>query len=168
MQEPTRPAAAEAPAASLRERLDDFYADYVTVIAGQDLARWPDFFTDDCLYRVTSRDNVEQGLPLDLIHCDGKGMVQDRAHAVMNTQMFNPRRFRHYLSGLRILERGEGWVRTRADFLVVQAVLNGTPAVAVFGECSDVISLEEGQPRFRERRCVHENDVITTALIFPL
>ncbi|MBT0134853.1 ring-hydroxylating dioxygenase subunit beta, partial [Listeria seeligeri] len=52
---------------SLRARLRDFYDDYAYCLDEDRLEEWPDFFTEDCHYRVLSRENHDAGLPLGLI-----------------------------------------------------------------------------------------------------
>ena len=63
-----------------------------------EIAKWPDFFTEDAVYRVTARDNAEAGLRLDLMSCEGMGMLRDRAFAIANTEMFAPRYVQHHVS----------------------------------------------------------------------
>jgi salicylate 5-hydroxylase small subunit len=48
---------------SLYEQLGQFYDDYTRTVTSGDLKRWPDFFTEDCLYGANSRENIEQGHP---------------------------------------------------------------------------------------------------------
>ena len=46
-------------------------AGYVHLIDDDRLEEWPDLFTDDGIYRVTTRENIELGLPASLIFCEG-------------------------------------------------------------------------------------------------
>jgi anthranilate 1,2-dioxygenase small subunit len=154
--------------ATLYERVTRFYADYTHTVAGGDLKLWPDFFTDDCLYQATSRENHEQNLPLGLLQCDGRKMIEDRAAAIMNTQVFQPRRIRYYISGLRIVSSEAATIDVCADFLVVQALLNSTPVVVSFGEYLDEIVIRDGRMLFRKKICIYDNDVVTTSLVYPL
>lgn len=154
--------------ASLYERVARFYTDYTYTVAGGDLKLWPDFFTDDCLYQATSRENYEQKLPLGLVQCEGRKMIEDRAAAIMNTQVFQPRRIRYYLSGLRAVGSEANTIDVRADFLVVQALVNSTPVVVSFGEYLDEIVVFDGRLLFRKKICICDNDVVTTSLVYPL
>ncbi|PWG73411.1 hypothetical protein DF186_23215, partial [Enterococcus hirae] len=43
-------------------------ADYAHCIDTDDLERWPDFFTEDCRYHVTTAFNQAHNLPAGLIH----------------------------------------------------------------------------------------------------
>ena len=51
---------------------------YVHALDNDRLEQWPDFFTDDCLYEIVPRENADAGLPIGIIYCDSKKMLQDR------------------------------------------------------------------------------------------
>src|SRR5512135_2284807 len=51
----------------LRFEIDDLYAEYVECLDDGHLERWPELFTDDCLYKIIPRDNFQRGLPLALM-----------------------------------------------------------------------------------------------------
>ena len=46
-----------------RAGIERLYLDYVAIVDGGDLERWPELFTADCSYRITSRENVRRGPP---------------------------------------------------------------------------------------------------------
>ena len=46
-------------AVARRLELEQLYADYVYCLDADELERWPDFFTQDCFYRITSAENYE-------------------------------------------------------------------------------------------------------------
>ena len=84
---------------SLREEVEDFYAEYGEIIDGGELERWPELFAEPCLYRIVSKENHDRGLPLSLMRCDGMGMLRDRALASQKLNVYAPRAWRH--SGCR-------------------------------------------------------------------
>ena len=49
--------------------VDRLYIDYIQAIDDGDLERWVALFTDDCSYRIVSRENVRRGLPLATMRC---------------------------------------------------------------------------------------------------
>src|SRR4028119_48998 len=77
-----------ARALELRREIEEFNADYCAALDGNDIESWPDFFTEDALYRVTSRENVELDMPVGLVYAEGRAMMRDRAVAISRTQMF--------------------------------------------------------------------------------
>ncbi len=71
------------------------YADYTSVADNGEWDRWPDFFTDDCLYRVQPRENHDRGLPLATLSLEGKGMLKDRIYGIRETLFHDPYYQRH-------------------------------------------------------------------------
>jgi len=65
-----------------RLELHELYADYAACLDSDTLERWPDFFTEECAYRITSAENYEAGLPLGLIYATSKNMLKDRVSAL--------------------------------------------------------------------------------------
>ena len=45
----------------LRMRLADLYCAYSDALDEGELERWPEFFTEDCVYKVIPRENYEAG-----------------------------------------------------------------------------------------------------------
>ena len=43
--------------------LEELYAEYAGCLNEERFEAWPGFFTDDCVYRIVSRENFERGLP---------------------------------------------------------------------------------------------------------
>ena len=41
----------------LRFEVEEFCYDYGECLDEFDIERWPDFFTEDCLYKIVSREN---------------------------------------------------------------------------------------------------------------
>ena len=80
---------------SLREELEDFYAEYSEVIDSGALERWPELFVEPCLYRIVSKENYDRGLPLSLMLCESLGMLRDRALSSRKLNVYAPRTWRH-------------------------------------------------------------------------
>src|SRR5947208_16609421 len=91
-----------------RWELDQLFADYVHCLDADELERWPDFFTEDCHYRVTSAENYDAGLPLGLIYATSRNMLQDRVSALRQANIYEPQRYRHLISGIRIEQDAGG------------------------------------------------------------
>src|SRR5271163_339566 len=90
------------PDLTLRLEVEELFTEYTHVLDDGELEQWPEFFTDDCLYQIVSRENRERGLPLALMRCESKAMLIDRVVTIRQTQMFAPRALRHLISSIRI------------------------------------------------------------------
>src|SRR6202158_5493718 len=107
---------------AVRLEVEELYTEYAHVLDNFELEQWPQFFTDDCLYPIVSRENRERGLPRALMRCESKAMLTDRVVTIRQTQMFAPRALRHLVSSLRIAP-------ATADGVDVQANYAGLPAL---------------------------------------
>lgn len=150
----------------LKARIRDLYEEYCACLDEQSFERWPEFFTEDCVYKVQSAENYEQGLPHATIYCDNRGMLLDRVSAT-DVLVYEPRRQRRFLSNLRIQEAGEV-IRSSASVMLTEAMIDRDPVLALTGRYIDEIVTANGQLRFRQRLCIYDNYRIFQNLIFPL
>ena len=87
-----------------RWELEQLFTDYVQCLDSDELERWPDFFTEDCFYRITSAENYEASLPLGLIYATSRNMLKDRVSALREANIYEPQRYRHLVSSIKIVE----------------------------------------------------------------
>ncbi len=155
----------------LRAELEDFNAQYSLVLDEGDLQVWPEFFTEDAFYSVTARENFDHDMPVGLVHCEGKGMLKDRAFAIQHTAMFAPRYLRHYITNtLAIGVSDDGAVVARANYMVLET-LHDDPTTHIHqaGSYHDIFARgTDGALLLRRRICVYDSLIIPTALVFPV
>ena len=153
----------------LRLEIEQFNAEYAHVLDEGDLDSWPDFFTDDAVYRITGRENADAGLPLGLIYCDGKGMLRDRARAIQKTTMHAPRYLRHFNSNLRITGlQPDGTVHASANYLVIETLMEDETRILQAGRYQDIFVRRDTRLLIQERHCVYDTLTIPNALIYPV
>ncbi|HSV78970.1 MAG TPA: nuclear transport factor 2 family protein [Ramlibacter sp.] len=152
----------------LLQELRQLYEDYADTLDAQDLEGWPGYFTEGCRYQVISRENHEAGLPHATIHCDGLGMVKDRALATRECTVYEPRYLRHFMHGLRVSATEGDAIHARCGFMVVESVSDQEPRILVVGQYVDTIVRDGAGLRFRERLCVYDNFRIYNTLVFPV
>ena len=51
-------------ARDLRLELEELYAAYAGCLDEERFEEWPEFFIEQCLYKIIPRENFERGLPL--------------------------------------------------------------------------------------------------------
>jgi len=51
---------------------------YARCIDNGNLEAWPDFFEENCTYKITTADNYTQGLEAGVIFANSRGMLLDR------------------------------------------------------------------------------------------
>jgi anthranilate 1,2-dioxygenase small subunit len=151
-----------------RLELEQLYTDYVHCLDADELERWPDFFTDDCFYRITSAENFEAGMPLGLIHATSRNMLKDRVSALREANIYEPQRYRHLVSSIRIVEdRGEALDLT-ANFLVVRTMQEGDMTVFAAGRYVDWVVRDGGDWKFARKEVVLDSRQIDTLLAIPI
>ena len=142
--------------ATLRFEIDDLYSAYVACIDEGRFADWPEFFTEECVYRVVPRENFDRGLPLSTLAFESKGMLKDRVYGVTQTLFHAPYYQRHILGRPQLLEHRDGVIRTQVNYLVLRTRQNDPTELFNTGRYIDTIVRENGQLKFREKLCVFD------------
>ena len=150
------------------ERVVRLNADYARVIDDDRLEDWPAFFTEKCLYKITSADNYRRGLEVGVIYADSNGMLRDRVAALREANIYERQTYRH-LIGLPAIVGAEGEVtRAETPFLVVRIMRDGTMDLFATGRYLDALVDDGGALRFRERVVVCDSGRFDTLLAIPL
>jgi 3-phenylpropionate/cinnamic acid dioxygenase small subunit len=157
-----------AAAPELRQRLGDLYCDYCDALDDGEYERWPDFFTEACLYKVVPRENFARNLPIGLIYCESRAMLKDRVVALKETALFAPRIMRHMVSGVRIRALDRSGIRMSANFTLIETLVDQPSQVFLCGTYLDLVVEDGGALRFAEKLCVYDSTIVPTSLIFPI
>lgn len=152
----------------LKQELWELYEDYADACDRQDFLGWTGFFTADCTYKAISRENFDEGLPHATLYCDGLGMVKDRAMALRETAVYEPRSLRHFISGLRVNSATKGIVESQANFLVVESMSDREPRIVFVGTYVDRVVREAGVLKFQSRQAVFDNYRVLASLVVPI
>ena len=151
-----------------RLELEQLYADYVHCLDADELERWPDFFTADCFYRVTSAENYEAGLPLGLIYATSRNMLKDRVSALREANIYEPQRYRHLVSSIRVVAETAGALEVEANFLVVRTMQDGDMAIFAAGRYVDQVVHDGAGRKFARKHVVLDSRQIDTLLAIPI
>ncbi len=154
-------------AIALRQEIELFNAEYCAVLDANDLERWPSFFTAQAMYRITARENAELGLPVGLVYCEGRAMMEDRAIAISRTQMFAPRYTLHLLGQTRVHAEDAEGIHAQTPFLLVQTLVEGQSTLHLAGRYHDRFVREDGRLLLAERQVVHDTNILANDLVYP-
>jgi len=102
----------------LRLRVEDLHARYVHALDSGELERWPEFFTAEGRYRITTAENESRGLPLPVLYAEGQAMLRDRIASLRHANIYEPQRYRHMLSALLIEQEDAHTLRSIATSCV--------------------------------------------------
>jgi anthranilate 1,2-dioxygenase small subunit len=151
-----------------RFELQDLYAAYAACLDSDALERWPEFFTEDCAYRITSAENYEAGLPLGLIYASSKNMLKDRVSALREANIYEPQRYRHLISGVQVDGDQDGALDISASFLVVRTMQDGAMSLFAVGRYIDRVVRGAAGWQFARKIVVLDSRQIDTLLAIPL
>ena len=154
-------------AALLRAEVEGFHAEYCAALDANDVERWPDFFSEDASYRITSRENALLDMPVGLVYCEGRDMIRDRALAIAS-QMFAPRHMLHVLGITRITEEAGDSIVAQTPFLLVETLIEGASTVHLAGTYFDRFVRRDERLLLADRQVVHDTEVLATALVYPV
>jgi anthranilate 1,2-dioxygenase small subunit len=151
-----------------RLELHDLYTAYAACLDTDALERWPEFFAEDCTYRITSAENYEAGLPIGLIYATSKNMLKDRVSALRQANIYEPQRYRHLISGIAIERQDDDGLDVTASFLVVRTMQDGAMTVFAVGRYIDRVVRDTAGWRFARKIVVLDSRRIDTLLAIPL
>jgi anthranilate 1,2-dioxygenase small subunit len=154
-----------------RLELEELYTDYAHCLDTDELERWPDFFTEDCFYRITSAENYEASLPLGLIYATSRNMLKDRVSALREANIYEPQRYRHLVSSIKILKDavdGPERLDLVANFLVVRTMQDGEMTIFGAGRYVDRVRRDAGSWKFASKTVVLDSRQIDTLLAIPI
>jgi salicylate 5-hydroxylase small subunit len=144
------------------------YADYAQAVDSGDWDLWPEFFTDDCLYKLIPRENHERGFPLATLFFESKGMLKDRAYGIRETLFHDPYYQRHVIGAPLIHKAEAGRFETEANYAVFRTKLSQPSTVFNVGRTLDVIVPTAAGLKFASRLCVYDSELIPNSIIYPI
>jgi anthranilate 1,2-dioxygenase small subunit len=141
---------------------------YVNAIDRGELKRWPEFFTDEAVYRITTHENEERGLPLSIMLCSNRAMRFDRLESLERANVFEPHRYRHVMGDTEIVSAGPGRATLRTSFVCVRIMVDGDTTLFVSGEYRDELVRGDGGLALAARTVVLDQSRIDTLIAIPL
>ena len=149
-------------------RVAELNAAYAATIDADRLEAWPDFFVDDCLYKITSAENHRRGYSAGVVYADSRAMLRDRVTALRTANIYERQSYRHIV-GLPVLgETGADGIASETPFLVLRIMRDGRTDLFASGVYLDRICEEGGNLRFAQRIVVCDSGHFDTLLAIPL
>ena len=154
----------------LQLAVENLLARYVHALDQDRLEEWPDFFIKTAIYRITTAQNHERGLPLSIIYADSRAMLRDRVTALRHANIYEAQRYRHTVSATLVERLGANAARAESHFQVLRIMHTGETMLFASGRYLDRIRLDGdgGQPQFEERIVVCDSRRFDTLLAIPL
>jgi len=144
------------------------YANYSQAVDSGDWDLWPEFFVEDCLYKLIPRENYERGFPLSTLAFDSKGMLKDRVYGIRETLFHDPYYQRHVVGAPLIHKADHNRFESEANYAVFRTKLSQESTVFNVGRYIDVIVRTPEGLKFASRLCVYDSEMIPNSIIYPI
>ncbi len=150
----------------LQRDVERLHARYVHALDSDQLEAWPEFFTENGRYRITTAENEARGLPLPVLYAEGRAMLNDRIASLRHANIYEPQRYRHMVSAVLVDRESDRLVKSTANFLVVRIMDNGESLLFASGRYVDRITLPD--LKYEERVVICDSRRFDTLLAIPL
>ncbi|MES2416067.1 MAG: aromatic-ring-hydroxylating dioxygenase subunit beta [Pseudomonadota bacterium] len=149
-------------------QITQLYADYAKAVDSGDWDLWPEFFTEECSYKLVPRENHERGFPLATLMFESKGMLKDRAYGIRETLFHDPYYQRHVV-GSPVIHKADGQrFESEANYAVFRTKLSQESTVFNVGRYIDVIVRTPDGLKFASRHCIYDSEMIPNSIIYPI
>ena len=150
------------------ERILALQAAYIRCIDSNALETWPEFFLEQCLYKVTTAENQKNGFEAGIIFADSKDMLIDRVQALRQANIYEKQSYRHILGLPVIVRNGGSEAECETPFLVVRIMHDGATDVFATGVYLDKLREQGNGLKFASRLVVCDSSRIDTLMAIPL
>ena len=148
--------------------LTQLYANYASAVSSGQWELWPDFFIDDCSYRLLPRENFDRGFPLATLSFESKGMLKDRVYGIRETLFHDPYYQRHVV-GAPVVRKVDGErFECEANYAVFRTKLSEVSTVFNVGRYIDVVVRTPLGLKFAARQVVYDTEMIPNSIIYPI
>ena len=152
------------------ESIRSFFNFYDELLDAEKFEAWTDLFdTEDCVYRVLSRENQDLGLPLPIMGCFSHGMVRDRV-AMLAKGVLTYRRDRllRQVTNVQCLDLSETQVQARANLVVYQSSEEGVSRLYMVARYNALLRVSGETWLIQSMDVVVDSFGIDTMLAVPL
>jgi salicylate 5-hydroxylase small subunit len=148
--------------------LTQLYAEYAGAVSSGEWDLWPEFFTEDCSYRLQPRENFDRGFPLATLSFESKGMLKDRVYGIRETLFHDPY-YQRSVVGAPIVRRATAErYECEANYAVFRTKLSEPSSVFSVGRYIDVVVRTSHGLKFASRQVVYDSEMIPNSIIYPI
>ena len=148
--------------------LSQLYADYASAVSSGQWELWPEFFTEDCSYRLQPRENYDRGFPLATLSFESKGMLKDRVYGIRETLFHDPYYQRHVVGAPAVRKADADRFECEANYAVFRTKLSELSSVFSVGRYIDVVVRTPQGLKFASRQVVYDSEMIPNSIIYPI
>ena len=148
--------------------LQNLYGEYSACLDQGEFEKWPEFFLDECEYRIQPRENYARKMPLSIMWLESKGMLKDRVYGIRETLHHDPYYQRHIVAAPRVITAEDDEIRSEANYLVLRIKQDELAEVFNVGRYIDVVRKTPDGLKFKSRQCIFDSELIPNSIIYPI
>ncbi len=141
---------------------------YAQCIDDERYDAWPEFFTDDAVYRITTREARKANMPIGILECRNKAMMKDRVYSMLNANIYAPHHYRHLLSAPMLVGMQGNIAEVQSSFGLIRIMEGGSAELFLSGFYADRIDTGGERCLLRERTVVLDSSRIDTLIVIPI
>jgi anthranilate 1,2-dioxygenase small subunit len=151
----------------LQWQVEHLLARYVHALDDDRLEDWPDFFSANGRYRITTTENHARGLPLCIVQADSPAMMRDRVAALRHANIYEAQGYRHVVSSTLLTRVEDEVVEAISNFQVVRIMHDGASMLFATGRYVDRMRLGVSAV-FEDKLVLLDSRRVDTLLAIPL
>lgn len=148
-----------------RAAVTDLLAEYGALIDMARFDEWLDLFAEECRYQIVPRENFDRGLPVALVFCDSRAMLEDRIRALREANKYNIHTDRHVIGLPRI---ADDKLTVEAPFAVYQTDQEGETRLFATGLYRDRLQSSGQRLKIRDKLILLDTFAVPSLLATPL
>ena len=154
----------------IASRIKNHFYEYVQCIDDNRLEEWPEFFVQDCTYRVIPRENTEgYETAFAIIYCENKDQLNDRVLIIRNALVYSMRYDRHAVSNVLVKPGKNGTYSATANYVVcVTDMVDGTSKLFNAGKYEGEVVFVKGRPKFKQLDVIMDTYSVDKHVAVPL
>ncbi len=150
-------------------RIRDLLYDYAHCIDDDRLEAWPDFFVDDCSYRIIPKENLDRDPPFAIVYLENRNQLRDRVRIIREALVYSLRYDRRIVGNVRVDHRQDGLYPVRATYIAVTTdVVDGVTKLFSAGKYEARIALTDDGPRFKDLDVIVDTYSVDRQVALPL
>ena len=142
---------------------------YAQSIDESNLDEWPNFFVEDCLYRIIPKENENFSEPFAILYADNKDQLKDRVLIIDKALVYSLRNYRHFITNVVINKIEKKIFFVTSNYVVYSTEqANGQTNLFSTGKYIAEIVFKEKYPYFKKLDVLVDTFSIPRQMPMPL
>jgi anthranilate 1,2-dioxygenase small subunit len=151
-----------------KNEIDALMARYASAIDNGNFEVWPTLFTEDGIYRITTRTDYEAGRDFGIWFCNNRSMLEDRVQAIQGVNIYEPHVYRHIVGPTEVLSISEAEAYCETSYVVIRTDVDGDMKVFSAGRYVDKLVFAGSKALLGSRVVVADSARFDTLVALPI